>query len=247
MVICDRHSLLLTHSGELYGHGENRSGQLGLGTNDDQNTWIKLSARTDIKAISAGFHHSLFLTEAGELHGCGFLQGYGGQENQNIWVRLRDNTKFRVILANYLNSFFISESGELYGCGINNYYELGTKTKYKNKFWAHANENMSPCIERFRRQRFFAFIPASLKIVFHHCKELYLQLLSENNTHVQMEQFSKKKLDIKKQLIESLPVPWDQEFEQLNLDGFVEFFNRLRHYFKLESVDELQTSLKQNQ
>jgi X-linked retinitis pigmentosa GTPase regulator len=34
-----KHSLLLLETGEVYGCGDNRDGQLGLGDREDRNTW----------------------------------------------------------------------------------------------------------------------------------------------------------------------------------------------------------------
>jgi alpha-tubulin suppressor-like RCC1 family protein len=55
------HSLLLTETGELWGCGNNQSGQLGHGHTTNQASWKKLSDKTSIRAIAAGWSHTLLL------------------------------------------------------------------------------------------------------------------------------------------------------------------------------------------
>ena len=92
-----RHSLLLTARGELFGCGVNEYGQLGLGHNKDQASWVLLRL---IKPIFAPLQRVALivymLTAKGELFGCGRNQygqlGLGHTEDQASWVLLSDKT-----------------------------------------------------------------------------------------------------------------------------------------------------------
>ena len=46
------HSLLLTETGELFGCGDNRFGQLGLGHTQNQTTWVKLNPFPKSQSLS---------------------------------------------------------------------------------------------------------------------------------------------------------------------------------------------------
>lgn len=245
------HTLLLTEMGELLGCGLNEKGQLGVGHTKHQNTWIKLTNKTHIRAISASSNHSLFLTDSGELWGCGCNEhGQLGIENQehHTWIKLTDITGIRSILAGSNLSFFITDKGDLFGCGQNDGGQLGLGHRRNQKTWVKVDfnpyKNKSCSFDELRGQRFFAFIPASLKIVLRHCEILYQQLHVQNDAEKREKLFTSMKLLIIDQLTEALPLPWDQEFQQLNLNRFMEFYNKLRFHFKLEAIDELKLPLK---
>ncbi|KAL0226598.1 hypothetical protein P9112_013922 [Eukaryota sp. TZLM1-RC] len=65
------HTLLLTHSGEVYGWGDNEEGQVLYDGPSNVLSPIKLPL-TDIVSISAGYCHSLALSSVGKLFGWGF-------------------------------------------------------------------------------------------------------------------------------------------------------------------------------
>jgi len=67
------HSLALTNTGIVYGFGRNDDGQLGLNNNLCK-TWphiVESLAKENIVEITCGCYHSLFLTDAGSVYGCG--------------------------------------------------------------------------------------------------------------------------------------------------------------------------------
>ena len=193
------HSLLLTETGELFGCGDNNSGQLGLEQPQNQASWIPLIDKANIRAIAAGYSHSLLLTEMGELFGCGYngsgQLGLGHTQNQTTWVKL--------------NSF----------------------------------PKSSLSFDELCHQRHLAFLPVSLKTVLKQFEGLFQQLALEADKENHFALFSATKSSLQQQLTEPLPAPWDQEFEQLSLTEFRDFYLRLRAHCKLAPA-EIQSSSK---
>jgi alpha-tubulin suppressor-like RCC1 family protein len=68
------YSPLLTSSGDIYGWGENKFGQIENGSDSEYQLIpfkMNCSITEKFKAISCGFFHSLALTEGGRVHSCG--------------------------------------------------------------------------------------------------------------------------------------------------------------------------------
>ena len=70
------HSVMIKDDGSLWTTGWNNSGQLGDGTTDDRNTWIKV-VDANVTKIFATMHLSMFLKSDGTLWGMG--ENGGGQ------------------------------------------------------------------------------------------------------------------------------------------------------------------------
>lgn len=66
----------ITKDGEVYGWGDNGSGQLGISNYEDQKLPVKTTL-TNIKQISVGYYHSIALTEDGKAYVTG--RNYEGQ------------------------------------------------------------------------------------------------------------------------------------------------------------------------
>ena len=78
LIVCGmRHSFSITNKGEIYSWDINNCGQLGLGDQKNRNTPCLVAypnadlINIRIKDIVAGYQHSLFLFENGQLWGCG--------------------------------------------------------------------------------------------------------------------------------------------------------------------------------
>ncbi|MDR3502314.1 MAG: hypothetical protein P4L79_06990 [Legionella sp.] len=74
----DNHTLLLSVTGELYSCGNNNEGQLGSNNTESSSSYkVVLPCQSAIKKIGAHGHLSMFLTENGEIYGCGqFYNGF---------------------------------------------------------------------------------------------------------------------------------------------------------------------------
>ena len=91
IVVGTQHTLMLDPLGRLWGCGGNFAGQLGLGHNEpgvNQLTQIQLPAAfvdDPIQQVIAGGAHTLVLTKAGQLWGCGWNDsGQLGLGHNNI-------------------------------------------------------------------------------------------------------------------------------------------------------------------
>ena len=86
----DRHSLVLTESGDVFSFGDGKLGRLGHGDNEDQHVPKVVEALRGKGAVqvSAGSFHSLVLTESGDVFSCGDGDygklGHGDEEDQHV-------------------------------------------------------------------------------------------------------------------------------------------------------------------
>jgi alpha-tubulin suppressor-like RCC1 family protein len=89
------HSLALSNDGKVYAAGDNDYGQLGLGDNTDRNTFNKVTlllSDKNITAISAGYDHSLALSNGGKIYATGRNDGgrlgLGDTTNRNVFTKV---------------------------------------------------------------------------------------------------------------------------------------------------------------
>ncbi|KAK0157859.1 hypothetical protein PV328_011549 [Microctonus aethiopoides] len=135
------HTLILEHSGRLFGCGWNKASQVGLPNN-------KLDAISNfgiinnfhmekIIDIACGWNHSFALTDCGEIYGWGSNQ-YGqlglkqlhcdnSIANKYISVPIKIKIEFKVkkIAAGLRHSAVISDDGRVFVTGSGNKYQLG--------------------------------------------------------------------------------------------------------------------------
>lgn len=135
------HTLILEHSGRLFGCGWNRASQVGLPNN-------KLDAIPNfgiinnfhmekIIDIACGWNHSFALTDCGEIYGWGSNQ-YGqlglkqshcdnsiGNKYISVPIKIRIEFKVKKIAAGLRHSVVISDDGRVFVTGSGNKYQLG--------------------------------------------------------------------------------------------------------------------------
>lgn len=146
------HALALTSNGQVLAWGNNEYAQLGRGVLSPVKTglgtdWVKDPLGTDvnlskIKAISAGMHHSLALTESGKVLSWGGeamdapqLGAGAKQQNRRFLpayvVNLNDSEPLSGVLsisATKGNSYALTSSGEVLAWGFNTAGALGNGT-----------------------------------------------------------------------------------------------------------------------
>ncbi len=68
---CEYHSYILTVDGNVYAHGENYDGELGLSDYEDRDIYTHIQSLQNIISISTGYKHTLFLDFDNRVYGCG--------------------------------------------------------------------------------------------------------------------------------------------------------------------------------
>jgi RCC1 and BTB domain-containing protein len=134
------HSLLLTKSGDLYGFGHNRYGEIGCGNNKNQWEPIKINIINEEKIISiaCGGQHSLALTDTGKVYSWGFNKtgqlGIGNtfynKENIPMKINLSEDLKIKSISCGIAHSLLLTTDGDIYAFGCNKFCLLGNETQF---------------------------------------------------------------------------------------------------------------------
>lgn len=118
---------ILRSNGELWGGGDNSSGQLAQGniSNTYKNTCIKL--RSDVKMFAHYSECTLVYTTDNKLLFCGFdyrISSPSSEFNRTNWFDISsrfgglDLTKIKQIGCTRMNIYIITESGEMYSTGF---------------------------------------------------------------------------------------------------------------------------------
>ena len=123
-------SLFLDRSGRVWSCGDNQHGQLGL--EDDTTTTIlpkKIRNIKNIKLISSGSYHSLFLDVSGLVWACGNNKygqlGLGDTRNRALPQKILTLPKIANLSAGGGYSLFLDEQGNPWSCGNNEKGQLG--------------------------------------------------------------------------------------------------------------------------
>jgi len=119
------HSLYLKEDKTLWGVGRNDSGQLGLGHNTDQETWIQIAENVDKAGCSYSVTHIL---KGGALWSTGYNQygqlGIGNTTHQNTFQNT-GITDVSSIEGGFNGNHLIKNDGSIWAVGQNTYGQLG--------------------------------------------------------------------------------------------------------------------------
>lgn len=126
----------LKTDGTLYAWGHNESGQLGVGSFEDQNMPVRVGEDSDWHSISAGYGFVIALKTNGTLWVWGrndFGLGAPSGNITNIPEQVGTDTDWTFINAGGAHSFAIKSNGTLWGWGRNDFGQLG------NGSYIHSN------------------------------------------------------------------------------------------------------------
>ena len=124
------HTLIITNDDNLWSFGDNNFGQLCHGDQKYRSKPHK-TLFSNISRISAGFHHSLFQNNEGEIFACGNnMSGECGSGQFNlcqITPSLIPNTPSNIVqfVCGAGHSFFLDSEGNVFSVGNNYYGQLG--------------------------------------------------------------------------------------------------------------------------
>ncbi|EGR33524.1 regulator of chromosome condensation domain protein [Ichthyophthirius multifiliis] len=134
--------LLQTSDGQVYGLGENYKGQLGIGDLGFKHQFSRIvfDTQEQIIDISAGYQHSIFLTQSGFLYGTGrsnwhqivpYLNDNQQSREYNDYYTnpkrmVIPNEKVVKLSAGFSHTIFLTVSGKLFALGLNNHGQCGT-------------------------------------------------------------------------------------------------------------------------
>lgn len=132
------HVLAVSASGEVYTWGHNGYSQLGSGNTNQGLIPSLVSSISGLQAkkiiqVACGSHHSLALTDDGEVYAWGYNNcgqiGLGNTNNQTLPRKINSVTigskKISVIACGQTSSMALSDAGELFAWGYNGNGQLG--------------------------------------------------------------------------------------------------------------------------
>jgi alpha-tubulin suppressor-like RCC1 family protein len=135
------HSLALKNDGTVFAWGDNELGQLGDGTKGDyasSHTPVKVAGLSDVKAIAAGYPHSLALKNDGTVFAWGRNRsgelGDGTNANKNTPVQVKGKdgagylTDVTAIVGRGWHSMALKNDGTVFAWGDNEFGQLGDGT-----------------------------------------------------------------------------------------------------------------------
>lgn len=115
-----QNTLFLKTNGEVYSSGDNRFGQLGIGSTANNNSACFCNI-SGVAQVASGVWHSLFLKTDGTVWACGQNKygelGIGSTENKTTPVKCNIDEEVIGIYAGWYMSAFLTESG-MYFAGL---------------------------------------------------------------------------------------------------------------------------------
>ena len=127
-----QYSLILSQDGKVYSFGRNGHGELGLGDSGEgtnRGVPTEIPGLSEIKAISAGYQHSLILSQDGEVYSFGHNNrgqlGLDDYEDRYTPVKIPGLGEIKAISAGYRHSLVLGVDGKVYSFGANLSGQLG--------------------------------------------------------------------------------------------------------------------------
>jgi alpha-tubulin suppressor-like RCC1 family protein len=113
------HSLILKSDGSAWACGDDSYGELGDGAGSQQNSFQKITAVTNIRAISAGYYNTLLNKNDNTLWGCGWNQfaqlGNGTTNDMGALGQVASNVQ-KAYLAG-ISSLYLKTDGSVWTAG----------------------------------------------------------------------------------------------------------------------------------
>lgn len=148
------HSLVIGTDGNLYGFGQNKHGQLGLGDKRNRATPTKIDLPNEVKPIkiSVGFFHSLVVGSDGNLYFSGENSDRVLEKKEDIKTKftlfkLPNEAKPKLIAADAVSSMVFADNNVLYTWGANDYGHFETSEelrRYKEPRSIPLPQNIKP-------------------------------------------------------------------------------------------------------
>ena len=149
------HSCALMQNGTVYIWGENQSGELGLGDNDDVHVPTPLPLPFEVAAIHLANKRSFFIEKSSSsqpqtvshqkkrprIYACGYNYynqcGISNRQDQSrpVEIPFFKNTPLKILATGGLHTLVLSNNNLLYAIGDNNNGQLGLGDKnWRNEF-----------------------------------------------------------------------------------------------------------------
>lgn len=123
------HSVAVCSDNSVWVWGQNLTGQLGDGTNNNATLPIKLSGLSDVRSAACGVGHTLFLKNDGTVWSTGKNNlgqlGIGNLTDRNTPQQISALSGIIDIAAGDNHSLFLKNDGTVWACGVNAERQLG--------------------------------------------------------------------------------------------------------------------------
>lgn len=117
------HALIIKSNGTLWACGLNSSGQLGIGSSVNKNTYVQVGTAADWRMVSAGGYNSFAIKNANTLWSWGQNQngalGTGDLFNRNVVGAVGSSTDWQTVYAGDYHMMAKKTNGTLWACGGN--------------------------------------------------------------------------------------------------------------------------------
>lgn len=125
-------TLALKEDGTLWATGDNWAGELGLGDNDNRNSFHKVNLMDKVKLVATGHFHSIIVLNNGDIltTGDNWFGELGNNDSgakdagkwRNAFTKVSDERTLGTIVsvaANTVGSFVVNSNGDVYVAGDN--------------------------------------------------------------------------------------------------------------------------------